>query len=94
MEGGGKGQKKSLRLADLQIYLIGREALSILNNDLEFAGCLFDLNIGRTTQIAVSEIAVAKCQRVDRVMVFVVDGPVVHKTSNAPSLQFRCQHPR
>lgn len=77
-----------------RIYLVGREALPIFDDHLKFSWGLLYLNGGWPTQVAVGKIAVTKRQRIDRMMVFVIDRPIVHETTNAPSLQFRCQYPK
>lgn len=68
-------------------YLVGREASSIFNENLEATTFLLYLNRGWPTQVAVRKVTVTKCQRIDGVVVLVVDGPIINETTDASSLQ-------
>lgn len=59
----------------------------MIHDDLKRVGLLPDLNNGGPTQITIGVVAMAKCQRVYRVVIFVIGASVVHEAAYTSALR-------
>lgn len=59
----------------------------MIHDDLKRVGLLLDLNNGGSTQITIGEVAMAKCQRVYGVVVFIIGASVVHEAPYTSALK-------
>ena len=69
------------------MYFVGGHAELVVYYNLECTAFLSDLELRRSSQISVRVVAMAKCQRVYRMVILIVQRAIVHEASNASSLE-------
>ena len=68
------------------MYFVGGHAELAVYYHLECIAFLSDLELRRSSQVPVRVVTMAKCQRVYRMVIFIVQRAIVHEASDASSL--------